>query len=246
MSCENVRKVAELSRESLLKSIGKSSSTELDEALMEATLKEVQKGFLVGPISPQDMPEGSLLTKRFPVQQKNKVRPIDDYKANMVNQSVIQTEGVTVHTLDHISSMTACWLRKCEGKKSRRRLVAKYWVSDAYKQIPLSDSAYDMDSFLAVYDPGTGRPSVFQQKVLPFGSIASVTAFLRVSNALWAIGSKLLKLAWSAYFDDFLSLSEKDTEKHTEMCILSLFSLFFIEGEADPFRFGLQSVRSQV
>eukprot|EP00438_Fugacium_kawagutii_P001422 Skav211637 [mRNA] locus=scaffold3476:7948:11312:+ [translate_table: standard] len=61
-------------------------------------------------------------------------------------------------------------------------------------------------------------------RVLPFGSIASVTAFLRVSLALWAVGNAKLKLAWSAYFDDFLSLCEKTSAKHTDMCIAAMFS----------------------
>lgn len=31
-------------------------------------------------------------------------------------------------------------------------------------------------------------------------------------------------MAWSAYFDDFLSLSEESSQKHTDMCIAALFS----------------------
>eukprot|EP00438_Fugacium_kawagutii_P031568 Skav201075 [mRNA] locus=scaffold5595:979:2202:- [translate_table: standard] len=171
------------------------------------------------------MPPDSLLTKRFPVRQKNKIRPIDDYKANMVNQSVTQTEGVTIHTIDHIASMVSYWLRASSSLNGRAELVAKCWdLSDAYKQIPLSDEAYHRDAFLAVYCPESQKAEVFRQKVLPFGSIASVTAFLRVSLALWAVGNAKLKLAWSAYFDDFLSLSEKASSTHTDLCISAMFS----------------------
>ena len=53
-------------------------------------------------------------------------------------------------------------------------------MSDAYKQVPLSDEAFDLDSYLAVFDPGASSPKIFKQRVLPFGSVASVTAFLRV------------------------------------------------------------------
>ena len=63
-----------------------------------------------------------------------------------------------------------------------------------------------LSSFL--YDPSCKKPQIFQQKVLPFGSVASVTAFLRLSLALWKLGTALLSLTWSAYFDDFLSISE--------------------------------------
>ena len=80
MSCPGLRKVADLSRNVFLESVQSSGNTELDASLYEATLKEVEKGFIVGPVDPAELPPGSTLTKRFPVRQ-NKVRPIDDYKA---------------------------------------------------------------------------------------------------------------------------------------------------------------------
>lgn len=80
--------------------------------------------------------------------------------------------------------------------------------------------------------------SVFRQRVLPFGSIAWVTAFLRASLALWAVGNKLLNLTWSAYFDDFLSVSEWSSSKHTDLGISALFSFLgwqLSEGKSVPF-----------
>eukprot|EP00438_Fugacium_kawagutii_P007883 Skav213958 [mRNA] locus=scaffold1979:307938:309152:- [translate_table: standard] len=225
VSCANLRTFAKVSRESILRTVCSSGEEELDQGLWDATLKEVTKGFLEGPVEVDSLPADSLLTKRFPVRQKNKIRPIDDYKANMVNQSVTQTEGVSIHTIDHIASMLAYWLKASSNQEGRSKLVAKCWdLSDAYKQIPLSDEAYQRDAFLAVYCPALGRAEVFRQKVLPFGSIASVTAFLRVSLALWAVGNAKLKFAWSAYFDDFLSVCEEASAKHTDMCISAMFS----------------------
>ena len=58
-----------------------------------------------------------------------------------------------------------------------------------------------------------------------FGSIASVTAFLRVSLALWKVGSSLLHLMWSVYFDDFLCLARNSESKHVDSCVDALFSL---------------------
>lgn len=66
-----------------------------DTSLFAATTKEVEKGFIEGPVDSKSLPAGSTLKKRFPVKQKNKVRPIDDYKASLVNFAVTQTEGVT-------------------------------------------------------------------------------------------------------------------------------------------------------
>ena len=225
MTCEDLRKVSELSRSVVIESLQSSGDPELDRGLFEATMKEVEKGFLEGPVCRSSLPPGSTLTKRFPVKQKNKVRPMDDYKASLVNFAVTQNEGVTIHTIDHIASMTACWMKS--GHLSLEDpLVAKCWdLSDAYKQVPLSDNAFELDSYLAVYDPSSKDAKIFKQRVLPFGSIASVTAFLRVSLAIWKIGSSLLKLMWSAYFDDFLCLSRESESKHVDFCVSSIFSL---------------------
>ena len=108
----------------------------------------------------------------------------------------------------------------------QRWAVAKCWdLSDAYKQVPLSDEAFDLDSYLAVFDPGASSAKIFKRRVLPFGSVPSVTAFLRVSLALWKIGSSLLHIMWPVYFDDFLCLSRSSESKHVDFCVSSLFSL---------------------
>ena len=105
-------------------------------------------------------------------------------------------------------------------------MIAKCWdLPDAYKQVLVSDEAFHLDSYLAVYDPSCSSAKIFKQCVLRFGSIASVTAFLRVSLALWKVGSTLLHLMWSVYFDDFLRLSRSSESKHVDFCADALFSL---------------------
>ena len=92
-------------------------------------------------------------------------------------------------------------------------------LSDAYKQVPLSDEAFHLDSYLGVYDPSCSSAKIFKQCVLPFASIASITAFLRVSLALWQVGSTLLHLMWSVYFDDFLlCLARSSESRHVDFC----------------------------
>ena len=158
ISCPELRRASDLGREALLKTISSSGDKELDRLLYEATLTEREKGYLLGRIDVNELFEGATLTKRFAVRQKNKVRPIDDYKASMVNSSVVQSEGVTVHTIDHIAAMISVWFRLSESKADSS-LVAKCWdLSDAYKQVPLSDEAFELDSYLAVYDPISNEP----------------------------------------------------------------------------------------
>ncbi len=68
----------------------------------------------------------------------------------LVNFAVAQSEGVTVRNIDHIGAMMACWMRN-GSIEPENILVAKRWdLSDAYKQVPLSDDAFNLDSYLAV------------------------------------------------------------------------------------------------
>ena len=40
---------------------------------------------------------------------------------------------------------------------------------------------------------------------------------------LWTIGTRLLDLVWSAYFDDFLCVTSDALSKHTDLCVSVLF-----------------------
>ena len=204
----------------------RAQATQTLTKVYDATLKAREKGFLKGPIPEEDIPTGSTLTRRFGVVQKEKVRPIDDYKASLVNSAVTQVEVVTLHGVDHIASMGASFLRACASAKKQANVVAKCSdLASAYKQIPLSEEACCLDSYIVVYNPTTGTPEVYQQAVIPFGSVASVTAFARCAMGIWLIGSSLLKLIWSSYFDDFLTLTTESLSRHAEICISTLFRL---------------------
>ena len=77
-------------------------------------------------------------------------------------------------------------------------------LADAYKQVPLSD------------------------RVLPFGSVASVTAFLRVAQACpgpLENSFKTTRFMWSSYLDDFFSIVETEASRHTDLIISAMFSI---------------------
>ena len=223
---EALRGVADRARSALLMSVKSSGDAKVDQGVLRATLKERDLGLLAGPIEASTIPRGATLTRRFGVLQKDKVRPIDDYKASLVNSSVTQVEVVTLHGIDHIASLGAAMLNAGAGSRDKMELVAKCWdLASAYKQIPLSDSAYETDSYIVIFNPDSNKPEIYKQAVLPFGSIASVTAFLRCAMGIWHVGSTLLKLTWTSYFDDFLSLSPSCLDRHTEICVSTLFQL---------------------
>ena len=84
-----------------------------------------------------------------------------------------------------------------------------YDLRSAYKQFPIS--ARDRDLLrIAVNRPGANSPSIFGVNALPFGAVGSVAGFLRISHALWFIGTVGLGLCWTAFYDDFSVLTSVD------------------------------------
>ena len=94
---------------------------------------------------------------------------------------------------------------------------------------------------IAVNRPGFEDPVVLGVNSLPFGSVASVPAFLRISYAVWRIGVYLFGVVWSALFDDYSCICPEDLRDNTSWTIEMLFDLlgvvFAREGKkAEPFQ----------
>ena len=204
----------------------------VDQGVEEATMKEVEAGVVEGPIPIGDIPSEATLTRRFGVIQSHvdgqpKVRPIDDYKASQVNACVTQTEQVTIHSMDVVAGTVAYWLKCAGDASSDSSIMAKCWdLKSAYKQLPLDDTSREMDGHFVIFSPTANAPQVFRQLVLPFGSIASVTGFIRSAMGLWAIAISQLSLVWTMYFDDFLHISHSALCKHSDLIISVFFQLF--------------------
>lgn len=84
---EALRGIADRAKDALLANVRSSGDQLVDEGVLKATLKEKELGFLHGTIDASAIPRGATLTRRFGVLQKDKVRPIDDYKASLVNSA---------------------------------------------------------------------------------------------------------------------------------------------------------------
>ena len=228
---EDLRSCASRARAALIASVQPADNPVVDTGVLSATQKEVAAGFVTGPVDPGSLPHDATLTRRFGVIQEEadgapKVRPIDDYRASHVNDSVSQSEQVPVHSLDVVAAMISGWIRLAKDVGGVQDMTAKCWdLHAAYKQLPLDDAAYSRDGFFVPYNPLSKMPEIYRQLVLPFGSKASVTAFIRAAFALWRIGLKCLRLVWSFYFDDFLNIASKCEEKHLELVISVFFRL---------------------
>ena len=80
---------------------------EHSSALYNITVAEAkEKSWLKGPYSPAEMDQRYngrwLPVRRFPVVQKDKLRPIDDLRENRVNDTFSSTERATLYAWDHL------------------------------------------------------------------------------------------------------------------------------------------------
>ena len=108
-----------------------------------------------------------LPVRRFPVVQKDKLRPIDDLKENRVNDTFSTTERATLYAMDHIVWSAIFSLRsyKLGDGSVLEGYVHPDWIStktglkvtamdlkSAYKQLPLSPLDYNK-SVVSLWSP---------------------------------------------------------------------------------------------
>ena len=128
------------------------------------------------------------------------------------------------------------FMRRCDADLVGKTIDLKA----AYRQLPLSAEALRM-SFIAVKQPQTGEVMLFRLLCLPFGAVAAVHAFIRISLALCHLGHFFWLLPWSAFYDDFTLLSASSaaqSSEHSACFMLDLLGFDFDRDgdKAQPFR----------
>ncbi len=106
-----LRRNAAVTREATLLATKSSGDPELDLALREATQKEVDRGWLRGPVNPRSLDPEAVISRRFGIWQGDKCRPIDDFRASGVNATTSAEDSVTVHSADTIAASIAYRLK---------------------------------------------------------------------------------------------------------------------------------------
>ena len=197
-----------------------SGDSELDTKLWQATLEEVEEGFLTGPWDASHLCRESVVSPRFGLQQKNKLRPIDNFGSSHVNSAAGVQERVMVDTVDEICAMVKTWMQ--ESGPGLKLVGKTYDMRKAYRQLAVRKSHLDF-AWISVWDPVLGRPALFKMETLPFGATASVSAFLRVSQAIKILGITCGNLVWSSFYDDFVCVCREGTEEQTDRMIRLVF-----------------------
>ena len=238
------------------------SSADYDEELWESTMQEMkEKHWLEGPYSRAELDvlfdEAWLPVRRFAVWQRSKWRAIDDFSECGVNSTFSYLEKVDLKALDEIVWMACCFVKHCiyqnyfdfnlasgerlcgsvdpawtQLPKESLQLVAKTVdLKSAYKQFPICPE-HRKYSVLVLKRPDNGTVAGFISKTLPFGSVASVLHFNRISRLLHALGLQL-DVAWSNYYDDFPVVDFKVLADHTAAAIRALTSMLGFECSLD-------------
>ena len=97
------------------------------------------------------------------------------------NATVGLREKFRVHNIDQLATMMAHSFNIASGQHPK--VVGRaYDLKSAYKQFPISEEARRLLR-IAVHEPGKEEPHLMGLDVLPFGAVASVAAFLRISMA---------------------------------------------------------------
>ena len=111
----------------------------------------------------------------------------------------------------------------CEGPHPKLR-GRTYDLKAAYKQFPMCVADRNLLR-IGVNEPGVEEPRIMGINVLPFGTVGSLAAFLRISVATWCVGLKCLSLYWSAFYDDFSVVTRTELQRSTSWACESLFTL---------------------
>lgn len=190
----------------------KQFSQDDEKALLETTNDEVARGFLQGPYTEQEMSvlletEEWSLNPRFVLFQgtSGKVRVIDDAKKSAVNSAYTSTVKLQLQDIDYAANMVLAIMAEtaAAGVSGGEWKGKTFDLSKAYKQLAILPCH---QKHAVVGFPISGSWKFYRSISLPFGCTGSVYGFVRVSQAIWFVVTKLLSAVTSHYFDDFPTL----------------------------------------
>jgi hypothetical protein len=228
---QSLRASSTINNQTLMVRTKSSGDEDIDIKLWSSVKDEAESGWLTGPF--YNLHDLSLhlnnqephLSRRFPLVQGDKIRSIDDLCESNVNAAFASCEKIWLMDTDYIVNGISTVERTLNNDlpsifdSSGNAVVVNlhhFWSTSkdvgwkgrtidlkaAYKQLHVCPTNR-WASCIAVFDPEKQLPAMFVQNTLPFGSSSSVTAFNRVSRALWALGCRLLNLIWWNFYDDF-------------------------------------------
>ena len=197
------------------------SSSDMASVTRAETNKELEEGWM--EIDP-GRGDNVAWAMRFRLQQKEKVRVIDDFSIAGVNQTTGMNERLQIFGIDDIAALLAYSLDSNGDKHHPRMLGETIDLRSAYKQFGICSADRERIR-VATSEPSASELVLLLVNSLPFGATGSVAAFLRVSMFLWYVGMAGLKLAWTAFYDDCTLISREDCARNASWAAECLFDM---------------------
>lgn len=202
-----------------------SGSLETDAQLWDKTPSEADAGWLTGPHSWQSLDADAAVSRRFPLVQSSKLRPIDDYSQSQVNSTVTLHEKPTVDNADVVAAIFIYFMQALFSNGRCTRLVSRSLdLASAYRQLAIEPASFKY-AYISVYDPTSCSAALFQQVALPFGSRTAVNAFIRCARFLQWVAARCLAIPMSCYFDDFVISSTPSLASNAQQSASLMFDL---------------------
>lgn len=220
-----LEKSAKQRNEAILKMTKSSGDESLDLAVVAETEEELRRGWTVGPLSVDQLPQGAVISRRFPLQQGQKIRMIDDYTVSGINDSCTTHSKVDLHMVDTFCAVVKRYFELCDNKGLSSELMGKtYDLTSAYRQVPIKQDHLKF-SYFAIYNCRTGKPEVYQLLTLPFGATHSVYNFLRLAKMIFSVATRGLFLLTTNFYDDFILASRKGLVESAQSAMELVFML---------------------
>ena len=164
---------------------------------------------------------------RFGLQQRDKIRVIDDFSIAGVNHTAGLQERLKIFGIDDIAALIAFSMDTFEGEVHPTLLGKTMDLKSAYKQFGIC--VEDRRRIrVATRKPTTSEIVLLMVNALPFGATGSVSGFLRISMFLWFLGVVGLRLAWTSFYDDYTMISREDCASNAAWSAECLFELLGI------------------
>ena len=126
-SIEELKKQAEWHRAAAIGKCKPFDGGELDRVTWDKTVQERDRGWISGPFSFEEMDsmmagQPWIVTRRFPLQQKDKVRLIDDCLSSGLNSAFSSANKLRLMAVDTLVSLFLC-VSRCMVNGNGMRLV---------------------------------------------------------------------------------------------------------------------------
>ena len=171
-------------------------ASQIEESTWTETQAELQKGWMWVP-GPDVDRAPKIYAMRFGLQQKQKLRVIDDCSVGGLKATIGMPEKLRVHSVDVLLNFLVHSFESTPGEMPAM-IGRTFDLKSAYKQFGVDATSRDLLRIL-VNVPGQAQLREVGVHALPFGSVGSVGGFLRISMAVWFIGLAALRLVWSAF-----------------------------------------------